>query len=62
MEYRKSLQNLRITFDMIRRNALANPMVYGGRYIQKSKKDAYIEYLEGRVLLYSKTLIGNCLK
>lgn len=62
MEYRKSLQNLRITFDMIRRNTLANPMVYGGRYTQKSKKDAYIEYLENRVLLYSKTLIGNCLK
>lgn len=60
MEYGKSLQNLRITFDAIRRNALANPMVYGGRYIQKSKKDAYIDYLEGRVLLYSKTL--NCLK
>mgnify|MGYP007005897940 CR=1 FL=1 len=51
------LQNMRTTFDMLRRNALANPMVYGGRYTQKSKKDAYIEYLETHVIALTKSLL-----
>lgn len=59
MDTEKSLQTLRITFDMLRRNALANPMVYGGRYIQKSKKDAYIEYLELTVMALTKVLLAQ---
>lgn len=33
-------------FEIIRKNALANPNLYGGRYTQKNRKDAYIEFLE----------------
>lgn len=56
MDTEKSLQTLRTTFDMLRRNALANPMAYGGRYIQKSRKDSYIEYLEFTVMALIKVL------
>lgn len=53
------LQNMRTTFNMVRRNALANPMAHGGRYIQKSKKDAYIEYLEVHVMALTKRLLNQ---
>lgn len=33
-------------FEIERKNALANPNLYGGRYTQKNRKDAYIEFLE----------------
>lgn len=33
-------------FEIIRKTALANPNLYGGRYTQKNRKDAYIEFLE----------------
>ena len=59
MDTEKSLQTLRITFDMLRRNALANPMVYGGRYSQKSRKDSYIEYLETHVMALTKALLAQ---
>ena len=59
MDTEKLLQTLRITFDKLRRNALANPMVYGGRYIQKSRKDSYIEYLETHVMALTKVLLAQ---
>lgn len=33
-------------FEIVRKNALANPNLHGGRYTQKNRKDAYIEFLE----------------
>lgn len=33
-------------FEIIRKNVLANPNLYSGRYTQKNRKDAYIEFLE----------------
>ena len=57
MDTEKSLQTLRTTFDMLRRNALANPMVYSGRYSQKSRKDSYIEYLETHVTALTKEVM-----
>lgn len=36
-------------FKIIRKNALANPNLYGGRYTQKNRKDAYIEFLEDKL-------------
>ena len=53
------LQNMKTTFNIVRRNALANPMVYGGKYTQKNKKDAYIEYLEGYVIALTKDLLAQ---
>lgn len=41
-----SLGKVRATFDNVRQNALANPWLYGGKYTQRNRKDAYIEYLE----------------
>jgi TATA-binding protein-associated factor Taf7 len=32
-------------FECVRQNALANPNLYGGRYTQKSKKEAYKEFI-----------------
>ena len=32
-------------FKVIRKNALANPSLYGGRYTQKSFNEAYKAYL-----------------
>lgn len=32
-------------FNVVRRNALANPNLYDGRYTQKNRKDALIEFL-----------------
>ncbi|MBQ0113327.1 MAG: hypothetical protein KBT03_09380 [Bacteroidales bacterium] len=43
-------------FETIRKNALANPNVYGGRYAQKNKKDAYIEFLEIRLASAFETI------
>ncbi len=46
-----SLEKLKKNFDVVRKNALANSKTYYmGKYMQKDKKDAYIEYLED--LLY----------
>lgn len=36
-------------FEIIRKNALANPNLHGGRYTQKNRKDAYIEFLEDKL-------------
>lgn len=36
-------------FEIVRKNALANPNLYGGRYTQNNKKDAYIEFLEDKL-------------
>lgn len=33
-------------FEIIRKNVLANPNLYSGRYTQKNRKEAYIEFLE----------------
>ena len=38
-------ENFAYEFDAIRKNALANPNLYNGRYTQKNRKDAYIEFL-----------------
>lgn len=59
MDTEKSLQTLRLTFNTLRRNALANPMVYGGRYIQKSRKDSYIEYLETHIMTLTEALLAQ---
>ena len=59
MDTEKLLQTLRTTFDMLRRKALANPMVYSGRYSQKSRKDSYIEYLETHVMALTKALLAQ---
>ena len=37
---------LKDEFNIIRSNALVNPNTYDGRYTQKNRKDAYIEFLE----------------
>lgn len=37
---------LKNELNTIRDNALANPNAYDGRYTQKNRKDAYIEFLE----------------
>ena len=36
-------------FEIIRKTALANPNLYGGRYTQKNRKEAYIEFLEDKL-------------
>ena len=36
-------------FEIVRKNVLANPNLYGGRYTQNNKKDAYIEFLEDKL-------------
>ena len=38
-------ENFAYEFDAIRKNALANPNLYNGRYTQKNSKDAYIAWL-----------------
>lgn len=35
-------------FEVVRKNALANPNLYGGKYTQKSKAEAYKEYKSGK--------------
>ena len=39
-------------FCIVRRNALANPSLYGGRYTQEDETEAYAEYLRD---VYSST-------
>lgn len=43
-------------FDTVRKNALANPNLYGGRYTQKSKKEAKREYEEDKKRITSEAL------
>ena len=40
------IAQLKNEFDTIRSNTLTNPNTYDGRYTQKNRKDAYIEFLE----------------
>lgn len=41
-----TLGKIKKNFEIVRKNALVNSYIYGGKYTQKNKKDAYIEYLE----------------
>lgn len=41
-----TLGRVKENFKRVRENALANPYLYNLRYIQRNRKDAYIEYLE----------------
>lgn len=52
----KIKKNLKKDFDVVRKNALANKYLYGLRYTQKNKKDAYIEYLEDLLHIAIKEL------
>ena len=49
-------------FEIIRKNALANPNLYNGRYTQKNKKDAYIEFLEDRLMRLERERDSESLK
>ena len=40
----KELKWLRANFKIVRKNALVNPNLYGGRYIQKRFWEAFEEY------------------
>lgn len=40
------IAQLKDEFNTIRSNALVNSNAYDGRYTQKNRKDAYIEFLE----------------
>lgn len=40
----KELKWLRANFKIVRKNALANPNLYGGRYTQKRFREAFEEY------------------
>lgn len=40
------IESVRYCFSIVRKNAKACPNLHGGRFIQKNRKDAYIEYLE----------------
>jgi len=43
-EYKKQESKSDPDFDVVRKNAKANPNLYGGKYTQKSKAEAYKEY------------------
>lgn len=38
------------TFKSVRRNALSNPQLYGGKYSQRNKIEAYNEYLQDYII------------
>ena len=40
------LDTIKDNFKIVRKNVLVNSYIYGGKYTQKNKRDAYIEYLE----------------
>ena len=49
-------------FDTVRKNALANPNLYGGRYTQKSKKEAKKEYEEDKKNKITSEALDNFTK
>lgn len=48
------IAQLKDEFNTIRDNAIVNPNAYDGRYTQKNRKDAYIEFLEQSYLRVEK--------
>lgn len=47
-------EKLKHNFQIVRKNVLANPSLYGGRYTQKNIDKAYIEWLEDLLLVAIK--------
>lgn len=45
---------LKEEFKIVRRNALANPNLYNGRYTDKDYQKAYAQYLEDTLQLLNK--------